>query len=303
MLSWRLLLGTVIIAALAGLCRLDHAAWLPGTWLMPLAAVFLILATAELLQLLQSGGAQPRTWIVYCGNLLILFSNWMPAILAKWNYWELPGAGRLSWQQSMALIAWPSAALMICALVLFVDEMRLFQKPGRAVANMASSLFALIYVGLLFSFLVQLRLSWGVGALVSMIIAAKMGDTGAYLVGHFVGKHKMSPVLSPGKTVEGAAGAIFFACLGAWLSWYFLFPLMNITCTTPGRCWAWIPYGIVIGIAGILGDLAESLIKRDAECKDSSTWLPGFGGVLDIVDSLLFAAPAGWLFWILIFAD
>ena len=251
---------------------------------------------------MEAGGTPPRAWIVYCGNVLILLSNWMPAILAKWNLWESSGDGRLSWQQAMALAAWPLAALTICTLALFVNEMRLFQKPGRAIANMAASVFALIYVGLLFSFLVQLRLAWGIGALVSLIIVVKMGDTGAYLVGRLIGRHKMTPVLSPGKTIEGAVGAIFFACLGAWLCWPFLLPSMNIAGYASVPYWTWIPFGIFVGIAGIFGDLAESLIKRDVGRKDSSTWLPGFGGVLDILDSLLFAAPVGWLFWILVSA-
>jgi phosphatidate cytidylyltransferase len=266
---------------------------------MPLAAVFVIFAATEVMQLSAAGGAQPRAWVVYCGNVLILLSNWIPVILAKWNLWQLSGEGRLSWQQTMALTAWPLAALTICTLVLLINEMCLFQKPGRAIANMASTAFALIYVGLLMSFLVQLRLAWGVAALVSLIIVVKMGDTGAYLVGRLMGRHKMTPVLSPGKTVEGAVGAIFFACLGAWLSWHFLLPSMNTAGSAPGSGWLWIPYGILIGIAGIFGDLAESLIKRDAGCKDSSTWLPGFGGVLDVLDSLLFAAPVGWAFWMM----
>jgi phosphatidate cytidylyltransferase len=299
MLHWRLILGTLIIAALGGLCRLDHTAWLPGTWLMPLAVVLAILSAAELSQLMEAGGTPPMAWIVYCGNVLIVLSNWIPVILVKWNFWESSGDGRLSWQQSMALTAWPLAALTICTLALFINEMCLFQKPGRAIANMASSVFSLIYVGLLFSFLVQLRFACGVGALLSLIIVVKMGDTGAYLVGRLMGRHKMTPVLSPGKTIEGAVGAILFACLGAWLCWRFLLPSMNIAGITSGPYWSWIPFGIFVGIAGIFGDLAESLIKRDVGSKDSSTWLPGFGGVLDILDSLLFAAPVGWVFWIL----
>ena len=177
MLRWRLIFGTLIIAALAGLCWLDHASRLPGTWLMPLAVIFVIFATAETSQLMAASGAQPRAWAVYCGNVFILLSNWIPVILAKWNPWPWPGEGRLSWQQAMALVSWPFVALTICTLVLFVDEMRLFQRPGRAITNMAASAFGLIYVGLLASFLVQLRLAWGIGALVSLIIVVKMGDT------------------------------------------------------------------------------------------------------------------------------
>ncbi len=171
--------------------------------------------------------------MVYCGNVLILLSNWIPVILAKWNLWQWSGEGRLSWQQAMALVSWPLAALTICTLVLFVDEMRLFQRPGRAIANMAASAFALIYLGLLVSFLVQLRLAWGVAALVSLIIVVKMGDTGAYLVGRLMGRHKMTPHAQSRQNLEGAVGAIFFACLGAWLSWHFLLPSMNTAGTAP----------------------------------------------------------------------
>ncbi len=297
MLRWRLLLGTLIIAALAGLCWLDHLASLPGTWLMPLAVIFVIFATAETSQLMAASGAAQGL-----GRLLRqrLYSAFQldSCHFGQWNPWPWPGEGRLSWQQAMALVSWPFVALTICTLVLFVDEMRLFQRPGRAITNMAASAFGLIYVGLLASFLVQLRLAWGIGALVSLIIVVKMGDTGAYLVGQLMGRHKMAPVLSPGKTWEGAVGAIFFTCLGAWLSWHFLLPYTNAAGSAPVSGWSWIPYGILVGIAGIFGDLAESLLKREAGCKDSSAWMPGFGGVLDVLDSLLFAAPVGWVFWI-----
>jgi phosphatidate cytidylyltransferase len=268
---------------------------------MPLAAIFVILATAETLQLMAAAGTRPIAWAVYCGNLLILLSNWIPVILAKWALWDLSYQSDYSCQQAMALAAWPLAAFIICTLVVFIEEMRRFQKPGRAIADISASIFALVYVGLLFSFLVQLRFAYGVGALVSLIIAVKMGDTGAFLAGSLFGRHKLTPVLSPGKTIEGAVGAICFACLGAWLGFRFLLPATLLGSGSMSY-WAWIPFGILMGIAGILGDLAESLIKRDAGRKDSSAWLPGFGGVLDILDSLLFAAPVAYLFWIFVSA-
>jgi phosphatidate cytidylyltransferase len=326
MLRWRLLLGTLIIAALAGLCWLDSIARLPGVWLMPLAVVFTLFAAAETAQLItaatcirkgdrsnlperpdqpsvgarclaQIGPVPFSRGLVYCGCVLILLSNWIPVILARCSAWPWPAEGALSWQQAMALAAWPAAALMLCSLALFIDEMRLFQKPGQSALRLASSALTLVYVGLLTSFLVQLRLAYGVGTLVSVIVVVKMGDTGAYLVGHLIGRHKMSPVISPGKTWEGAAGAVFFACLGAWLCWLLPMTPASYSGTAPSK-WSWIAYGILVGVAGIFGDLAESLLKRDAGRKDSSTWMPGFGGVLDVLDSLLFAAPVGWIFWI-----
>ena len=132
-----------------------------------------------------------------------------------------------------------------------------------------------------------------------MIIAVKMGDTGAYTVGRLFGRQKLAPRLSPGKTVEGAVGAILFACAGAWLSFRFLGSSMVFPAWKPPNSIAggWWVYGLILGNAGMFGDLAESLIKRDVGRKDSSTWMPGFGGILDILDSLLLAAPVAWYCW------
>jgi phosphatidate cytidylyltransferase len=300
MLYWRLPLGSLIIAALAGLFWLDHHAALPGIWLMFVGAAFLILATAELSQLMQKVGLTPTAWVVFCGNLLMLFCTWLPLLLIKCNNWEPLGNSLSSWQKAISPFGWPLAAITICILVAFINEMCRFRQPGRAIGNTAASVFVLIYVGLLFGFLVLLRMIWGIGALASLIIIVKLGDTGAYLAGRLFGRHKLMPALSPGKTIEGACGAIFFACLGAWLSSRFLIPFMEEGARgTSTPWWTWILYGIILAVVGILGDLAESLIKRDAGAKDSSNWLPGFGGVLDILDSLLFAAPVGLLCWTL----
>jgi len=152
-------------------------------------------------------------------------------------------------------------------------------------------------VGVLFSFLIQLRLMWGIGALASLIIVVKMGDTGAYTVGRLIGRRKMAPVLSPGKTIEGAVGALAFACFGAYAAFQWLVPALATGEGHASTAWGWLPFGLLVGLTGLFGDLAESLIKRDAGCKDSSRWLPGFGGVLDIFDSILFAAPVAWLCW------
>ena len=239
-----------------------------------------------------------RAWMVYCGNVLILLSNWIPVILAKWNIWPWPGEGRLSWQQAMALVSWPFAALTICTLVLFVNEMRLFQKPGRAIANMAASAFALIYCGLAHEFSGPIAIGLGrrrAG------LADNRGEDGRY--GRL-----------PGRPIDGTAqddahyqsrqdlgrgrGGDILRLPWGLVKLAISIALHKRCRHAPGLGWSWIAYGILVGIAGILGDLAESLLKRDAGCKDSSTWMPGFGGVLDVLDSLLFAAPVGWVFWI-----
>jgi phosphatidate cytidylyltransferase len=104
--------------------------------------------------------------------------------------------------------------------------------------------------------------------------------------------------LSPGKTVEGALGSIVGGWLGAAIIIFLVAPLI---CELPiQKHWWWfLVYGAVVTLFGILGDLAESLLKRDAEIKDSSSWIPGMGGFLDVVDSLVFTAPVSYFLWLL----
>ena len=157
------------------------------------------------------------------------------------------------------------------------------------------------YAGLLLSFIVQLRLfhshQWGMVALVSTVLITKMSDTGAYFTGRLLGRHKMAPVLSPGKTIEGGIGGLVAAGLAATFCYTVLPPWLVDGEVSRGPWWGWLCYGMIVAAAGMLGDLAESLMKRDAQRKDSSSWLPGLGGVLDVLDSLLFAAPPAYLCW------
>ena len=109
---------------------------------------------------------------------------------------------------------------------------------------------------------------------------------------------KLIPRISPGKTMEGAMGAFMFAMLGAWVGFHCLLryapPSINVV---PGLQYGWVVFGLFMGGVGMLGDLAESLLKRDLGRKDSSNWMPGFGGVLDLLDSILFAAPVAYACW------
>jgi phosphatidate cytidylyltransferase len=284
MLRWRLLLGFVIIAALVGLCWLDHLApaWglFPGVYLLPVGALLVVLASSELMQMLEAGGMKPCKILVHVGNLLLFASVWLPLIWPKVN-----------------AFACLSAIFACLVLAAFLVEIRRYETPGGHLANVAASAFALAYIGMMFFFLAQLRMTWGIGALASMIIVVKLGDTGAYTVGRLFGRHKMAPRLSPGKTLEGAAGAILFSCAGAWLSFQYLLPAMTPSNTRPAIIGGWLIYGVLVGTAGMFGDLAESLIKRDVGRKDSSSWMPGFGGILDLLDSLVLAAPVAWLCW------
>jgi phosphatidate cytidylyltransferase len=185
----------------------------------------------------------------------------------------------------------------------FVGEMRRYEKPGGVMVNLALTVFALVYVGLLLSFMIQLRVlggsTLGMLALAGMIVVVKMGDIGAYAIGRLLGRHKMAPKLSPGKTIEGAIGGLVFSCLGAYFLFQYLMPRLDAT-SSGGPPFAWLVFGVVVGAAGMIGDLAESLFKRDMGVKDSSAWMPGFGGVLDLIDSTLVAAPVAYLCWTLL---
>ncbi len=289
MLVWRLLLGTVLIAAVLALCWADAHAATPGVWLFPLALTITVLVSGELLSLCHSRGIRPVAWVVYVGNIAIVSANW------RANSLKL---GLLSGQFDT-----PALVLAVACMIAFVAEMARFREPGRSLEPLAATVFALVYIGWLMSFLIQLRLlgggSQGMAALLSMIAVVKMGDTGAYTVGRLIGRRKLAPRLSSGKTIEGLAGGLAFASLASWAVFRWLVPWLAPAPRSAAPELSWLPYGLVVGAAGVIGDLAESLLKRDARRKDSSTWMPGFGGVLDIVDSLLIAAPVAYGFWAL----
>jgi phosphatidate cytidylyltransferase len=132
---------------------------------------------------------------------------------------------------------------------------------------------------------------------VSMVAVVKAGDIAAYVAGSLVGATKMAPVLSPGKTWEGAVASLIGSAAAAWLVLTGL-QGTGLGLAVPAQPWGgWLAFGLLVGGAGMLGDLAESLIKREAGAKDSGHSLGGLGGVLDLVDSLLFAAPVAWALW------
>ena len=117
-----------------------------------------------------------------------------------------------------------------------------------------------------------------------------------FTLGRLFGKRKMSPHLSPGKTWMGAVGAVLGGVLGAVIWLRFASPYFDLT-WKPNWWIAAIVYGAIMGIVGLFGDLAESLIKRDVGVKDSAVLMPGFGGVLDLLDSILFAGPIAVILW------
>ena len=146
-----------------------------------------------------------------------------------------------------------------------------------------------IYIPLFLSYLVLIRNGDdGVAWIFFLLIIVFLGDTGAYYVGSYLGRHKLCPAVSPNKTIEGSVGGLAVnLCAGALFKFFF-FPLLTWGLS--------ILFFLSIGVAGQVGDLFESELKRVGNIKDSGVLLPGHGGVLDRIDALLFAAPTAYFF-------
>jgi phosphatidate cytidylyltransferase len=157
------------------------------------------------------------------------------------------------------------------------------------------SIMATLYVGMLGGSLIRLRSDFhelGPKLLFFLLLVVWLGDTGAYYFGRMLGKHKMSPRISPKKTIEGGIGGLVTSMIAAvviQMTFFHEFPLIHA-----------IIAGAILSMAGMIGDLAESMWKRSANVKDSGTLLPGHGGFLDRFDSVLFTAPILYTYWSLI---
>jgi phosphatidate cytidylyltransferase len=152
-----------------------------------------------------------------------------------------------------------------------------------------------VYVPFLLSFAVLLQLpdadQDGRWRILCTLFAVVFSDTGGYIAGVFLGKHKMAPSISPGKTWEGFAGSICAAAIGSAAFLYFLLDIPSY--------WGLL-FGAVVSVVAVVGDLAESMLKRDLGLKDMSNLLPGHGGIMDRLDSILFAVPTAYLLFAVI---
>ncbi len=180
------------------------------------------------------------------------------------------------------LIAFNLVISAMISLLKFADD-------KNAPWLVAKQLMGLIYIPLFLSYLVLIRNGQdGILWIYFLLIVVFAGDIGALYAGSFLGKHKLCPAVSPGKTIEGSVGGLI-TNLGAGATFKYLF--------LPSYSW-WmsILFFIVVGVVGQLGDLFESELKRSSGVKDSGGLLPGHGGILDRIDALLFAAPVAWFF-------
>jgi phosphatidate cytidylyltransferase len=185
-------------------------------------------------------------------------------------------------------------------LILFVLGLCLRQffsrNPNTGLVAVSTTLFGLMYVPWLLNFIQKINFFFfpnpqGHFYLLYFLVITKFSDSGAYVVGSLIGRHKMIPRVSPGKTWEGFGGAIFASVLASLLFVHYLGDRM------PGMTWTHsIVLGTLLSIGAVVGDLIESIFKREAGVKDSGRFFPGIGGILDLLDSLLFNAPIMYLY-------
>jgi len=263
-----------------------HAIGIGGVGILLLLMLILPLATYELANLFAAEKIRPYRTVSTIGSALLI----LHAFATQFDFFKPYATSTLAF-----IVVF---VMLLAALLRAMDK----QSQG-AIHHMAGTVLATLYLGGLAWFLMAIRVKTALGddgaikfqgttmKVLMILMVVKFTDIGAFFGGRALGRHKLIFWLSPGKTWEGLlCGLITAGLLGAVLA-----PLI------PEITWPKaILFGITIGGIGQLGDLLESLMKRDAEIKDSGRLIPGFGGILDVIDSPLLAAPFAYLFFSLI---
>ncbi len=258
MLKKRILSFIVLIGIIAGTILVD---WLCGIFI----AAFIAVGMYEFFAMLEHKGIRAYKYFGIAAGIMIPLS-----IILRFESTK----------------GWELFFIILALLILILMQFRRRQNSG-AVVDISTTLFGILYISWFFSFLIRIRyMPQGLGLLAAVLLITKLGDIGAYLIGVRFGKTPLMPRISPKKSVEGALAGLAFSVAGAFMSQKFLnFNYAHLAAV-----------GITLGILGQLGDLSESLIKRDCEVKDSGNILPGMGGILDEIDSLLFTAPVFYFY-------
>ncbi|MDP7287338.1 MAG: phosphatidate cytidylyltransferase [Phycisphaerae bacterium] len=270
----RIILGAVMITVLAGVLSLDwyleHAQIIRG---LPIAIVLMLLAAQAVYEMAK-----------LCGSAGVLILG-LSAVIGAAGIGTFP-----LWQQ---FIGRPLTGLDVMGLmaaivwIIFLEQM-ITRRTVDAIRTMACTMLTVLYLGVGGAMILQIRVadSNGFLKLIMFLAVVKSTDIGAYFTGSAIGRHKLIPWLSPGKSWEGLIGGLAAAAGASILIAYLGALGMAI--------WQAAIFGVCIGLAGQFGDLCESLLKRSAKIKDSSSMVPEFGGVLDRIDSPLIAASAAY---------
>lgn len=267
--QWNRSVGLRVITSVIAIPVVLVFVWLSGWWGFAAALLVVMLSVYELHNMMVHEGYHPLIWMSFALSILFLLAAMLP-------------------QQRLILLE-----VGLCAALLITFPFLFFRKKlDGAMVDWSLTLAIPVYVGWPLSVFLLLRgfqggFTPGLWWLLTVFLGVWGFDTGAFFAGHFFGKHKLAPSISPAKTWEGAAGGMVLSIAAAVL----------FTVWSLGVPWYMaILLGILIGIAATLGDLAESLIKRQTHVKDSGQFMPGHGGILDRIDSLLFAVLVVFIF-------
>ena len=281
--------------------------WFGGAALAALLGIIAALGAWELFRIARAGGTMPleRVGIPLAAAIpLVVHGKYLG--IAQATFDSRPGLGETAGTVVNILAraaVWPFTLSLTAAavLVLAILGAAIWARgvEGKPLTAVAITVFGVIYTGGMLSYGYALRYHpYAVGpaagsALVFLpLLLTWAQDTGAYAVGRTMGRRKLIPKVSPGKTVEGAVGGIIVTVLVCWLYVRLvLVPYGQLALSPLGM----VVFGVVVSIAAQVGDLAESLLKREAGVKDSSHIIPGHGGILDRFDSLLFVLPVAYL--------
>ena len=288
MLKHRLLSGTLMALAFIGVVIFDG--WLDGSWTASVAddkqvrgtlvciliILVVIVAQFELSKLAAAKNLKAFRPVSIIGSILLASTWYWPQLV------EISAHLYLSFVLAFVLMA-----LLLSQYIRYGTE--------NLLANCGANCFCIIYVGLLSGFALAITIDFGVWSLLMVVVVVKCSDIGAYAIGRPFGKHKFSPKISPGKTWEGMAAAVVTAIMAAF-AFVVGFDIMGKRIMV---WWLAVIFGFCLAFIALAGDLIESMIKRDAQQKDSAKNVPGFGGILDVIDSPLVAAPFGYLFFML----
>lgn len=246
----------------------------------------------EFAGMLQHRGYPIRTSLAVIGAVAVFAGSVVPMI------WPLFGEPYPD-DCPLGRLGWPMAAGLLSVVGLFTISILKPSSLELPVTEIAHEAFVIFYIGGCASFWIAIRQlppgRWGLVALVGIIFVTKFSDAGAYFAGRAFGRRKLCPRVSPGKTVEGSIGGWITAIVAAYL--YFGWLAQWASPSPTGLVYWWGPLAMasLLSLFGMIGDLSESLVKRDTGKKDSSRMLPGLGGIWDVTDSLLPTAVVGYL--------